>query len=208
MPILGHSYFGTMHNLYSIQVVYFVQHLSEIQLIRFSSQFSWENSIGAPYFFLVGQKKLFTILYWSELLVSDSLFSSFACDGSQENQNLRTGQNRNANVRMRIWNKRSYAISELRLKWKWAFLTMGWRTHHSISCWAMPQDNSTRLIYCCSKRGRGKIDNGEKPLISKNTGSSISLLLTLTHRGKENTRALISQKRLDRASLLKKWRHP
>ena len=102
MPILGHSYFGTMHDLYSIQVIYFVQHLSVLQLIRFSSQFSRENSFVAPYFFLGGQNKLFTTLYWSELLVSDSLVSSFACEGSQENQNLRTGQICNANARMRI----------------------------------------------------------------------------------------------------------
>ena len=39
MPILVHSYFGTMHDLYSIQVIYFVQHLSEIQLIRFPVNF-------------------------------------------------------------------------------------------------------------------------------------------------------------------------
>ena len=44
------------------------------------------------------------------------------------NQTLRTGQNRIANVRMRfandrmrISNKGSHAICELRLKWKWAF---------------------------------------------------------------------------------------
>ena len=106
MPILGHFYFGTMHDLYSIQVIYFVQHLSEIQLIRFSSQFLRENSFVAPYFFQVEQRKLFTTLYWSEFLVSDSLFSSFACEGSQENQNLRTGQIRNANIRMRFANVR------------------------------------------------------------------------------------------------------
>ena len=69
MPILGHSYFGTMHDLYSIQVIYFVQHLSEIQLIRFSSQFSQENSFVAPSFFLVGQKNYLLhcigVNYWS-----------------------------------------------------------------------------------------------------------------------------------------------
>ena len=36
------------------------------------------------------------------------------------NQTLRTGQNRIANVRMRISNKGSHAICESRMKWKWA----------------------------------------------------------------------------------------
>ena len=69
MPILGHSYFGTMHDLYSIQVIYFVQHLSVLQLIRFSSQFSRENSFVAAYFFLVRQKNYLLhcigVNYWS-----------------------------------------------------------------------------------------------------------------------------------------------
>ena len=110
MPILGHSYFGTIHDIYSIQVIYFVQHLSEIQLIRFPVNFRDRIPVNfrvCSAKFLSGwAKELLTTLYWSEFLVSDSLFSSFACDGSQENQNLRTGQIRNANVRMRFPNVR------------------------------------------------------------------------------------------------------
>ena len=127
MSILRHSYFDTMHDLYFTQVIYFVQHLSVLHFIRCSSQFSRENSFVVPYFFLVWH--LFTTLYWSEFMVSDSLFSSFPFEGSQRNQNLRTGQIFNANVCMRIakvriqiWNKTCYVISELRMKWKWGFV--------------------------------------------------------------------------------------
>ena len=62
MPILGHSYFGTMHDLYPTQVIYCVQHLSVLQLTRCSSQFSRENSFVAPYFFLGGHKNLYITL--------------------------------------------------------------------------------------------------------------------------------------------------
>ena len=59
-----------------------------------------------------------------------------------KNQTLRTGQNRIANVRMwfanvrvRISNKRSHAICELRMKWKWAFTALSVLVYPLKKCW-------------------------------------------------------------------------